>query len=69
MTTASGMLSAQAAIVWTMLPNNFTIMLLIFLVHYAVEHRAAVLCPEWAGSASTTGILRLWALRIALRGP
>jgi len=47
MTTAAGVLSARAAIVWTMKPDNVTVMLLIFLVHYyAAERRAAVLCLE-----------------------
>jgi hypothetical protein len=45
MTTAAGVLSAQAAIVWTMKPDYFTIVLLIFLLHYyAAKRWAAVLC-------------------------
>jgi hypothetical protein len=36
MTTAAGVLSARAAIVWTMKPDNFTVVLLIFLVHYRI---------------------------------
>jgi len=39
MTTAAGVLSAQAAIVWTMKPDYFTIVLLIFLLHYYAAKR------------------------------